>query len=80
MLWRQVFYPDSPVGVSEGVEALYLRLQSIVRDKLVAWKVREKLGVDYAELVGVLADMRRELEECEGGLRHILPAILIRKP
>ena len=62
------------------MEALYHRLPPIVRDKLVAWKVREKLGVDYPELVRAPADMRRELEECEGGLRRILPAILIRKP
>ena len=76
---KRVFEGTYAFFYDKGIEALYLRLLPIVRDKLSSWRVKEKLGVDYAELVRVLADMRRELEECEGGLGHVLPSILICK-
>lgn len=62
-----------------GVELLHELAQPIVRKRLEGWRVKEKLSVEYSELVRMLADMRGELETAGGGLGQLLSKMLIRK-
>jgi hypothetical protein len=62
-----------------GIEALYLKLRPIVAEKLVDWRVRDKLNTEYSELVRMLSEMRSGCEESSHGLSALLKTLLIRE-